>query len=114
MKQCFCGCGRTVRRFPLGMRSVNGRGRYVRERLDWAEDTCRDLDPAWAQQGETFLLHLRAAVHGEIEPAEINALEPEVRSWQRHGRELEHQAVGAGAPSMLQWLANRPTKRPGG
>lgn len=107
MRKCFCGCGRTVSRFPLGLRSVNGRGRYVRERLEWAKDTFDELDATWVEQGETFLLQLRAAVHRDIEPAQINPLEPEIRHWQAHGRDLERHAVAAGAPSIRRWLASR-------
>ena len=105
MKQCFCECGRTVRRFPLGMRSVNTSGRLVRERLEWATEICADLDPAWVQRGKTILLRLRGAVHGEIDPAQVNPLEPEVRRWQSYGRELERQAVLSGAPPLRGWLA---------
>jgi hypothetical protein len=105
MKQCFCGCGRTVTRFPLGLRSINTRGRLVRERLDWAKDCHNEPDSPWAQQGETILLQLQAAVHGEIDPAQINPLEPEVREWQRYGRALERDARDSCAPSLHQWLA---------
>jgi hypothetical protein len=107
MKRCFCGCGRPVRRFPLGLRSINTRGRLVRERLDWARETCADLDPEWARQGEAILLQLRAAVHQEIDIKQVHPLEPEVRRWQREGRELERQARVAGAPSLRQWLTNQ-------
>lgn len=107
MKQCFCGCGRTVRRFPLGLRSVNTRARLVRERLDWAMEICADLDPAWVEEGRTFLLELRGAVHGEIDAAQVNQLEPQIREWQGYGRELERQALLSGAPPLRRWLASR-------
>jgi hypothetical protein len=80
--------------------------RLVRERLEWATAISADLDPAWAQQGETILLQLRGAVHAEIDPTQVNRLEPDVRQWQRYGRALERQAVVSGAPSLRHWLAN--------
>ena len=78
----------------------------MRERLGWAKDACADLDPAWAQQGETLLLQMRAAVHGEVDAAQVNPIEPDVRRWQSYVRELEREARISGAPSLRHWLAH--------
>jgi hypothetical protein len=102
---CFCGCGRSVGRFPITRRAINTRGRLVRERLDWARGVDLPTDAAWEQEGETILLELRAVVHGELEPKQVH--EPRVRRWQAVGHQLERDAVRSRAPSLRRWLADR-------
>jgi hypothetical protein len=87
--------------------SLRQRSRAIRPRTPGlGQDVCDELDGRWVEQGETFLLQLRAAVHRDIEPAQINPLEPEIRSWQAHGRDLERHAVAAGAPPIRDWLTS--------
>src|SRR4051794_20051527 len=89
-KECFCGCGRAIPRFPLGTRAINARGRQVVERMQWAEETfrasCHGELAVWYAQGEDIVLDLRAAMHGEIDPRSLD--ERPVREWQAIGRTL--------------------------
>ena len=90
MKQCFCGCGRTIRRFPLGLRSMNRRGKQVVDRLAFVEaHGGRDHSEfaEWLEAGNVIAAELATAVHGEADPRAIE--EGEVRDWQATGREIE-------------------------
>jgi hypothetical protein len=99
MTACFCGCGRAVPRFPLGIRSVNTRGRLVAERLAWARAIIGDdLDSTWLDDGDLILRDLRAAVHREIDPRALN--EGSIREWQRVGGRVEAAVVAAGGPPI--------------
>jgi len=76
--------------------------------LSWARAIYDDqLDPTWAERGEELLLLIRGAVHGELDPVRISQIEPEVRHWRRHGRDLESEAVAAGDPPIKRWLEQR-------
>jgi hypothetical protein len=99
-KDCFCGCGRTVSRFPLGMRSINTRGRQVVERLvrnetalERAPVPSRDGDDIgmWFAQGDAIVRELAAVTHGEADPRLLD--ERYVRQWQSQGREIERYAL---------------------
>lgn len=37
-RDCFCGCGRRIPKFPIGTRAMNTRGKQVSERLSLIED----------------------------------------------------------------------------
>jgi hypothetical protein len=106
-KECFCGCGRHISRFPLGNRSINGRGRYVTERLEWVRAIAPDEPefPEWCQHGEEIVRKLRAAMHGEIDPRTLD--EREVRHWQAYGRNIERVAGTMGYPPINVWLKTR-------
>lgn len=99
-KECFCGCGRKVPRFPLGMRSINTRGRQVVERLERNRDVLdaagilgRESDEIahWFGEGDAIVRSLSAATHGELDPNLLD--EPHVRQWQARGREIERRAL---------------------
>lgn len=89
MKSCFCGCGRTISRFPLGMRSINRRGALVSERLATTRESAGDHAElsGWYAEGDLILEQLKAAMHGEINPRSLD--EKAVREWQRAGREIQ-------------------------
>jgi hypothetical protein len=36
-------CGRSIPRFPLGVRAINMRGEHVRDRTAWAHEVMGDL-----------------------------------------------------------------------
>ena len=90
MKHCFCGCGRTIPRFPLGMRSVNRRGKQVSERLEFAvAHGARDTPELseWCDEGDSLVGALTAAMHGDLDPRTLD--ERRVRTWQAMGRRFE-------------------------
>ena len=80
MTECFCGCGRKVPRFPLGIRTINKRGQLVAERYDWAyphvneegkhigefEVPGEEGEGTWLEHGATLIAMLRTIVHGEV------------------------------------------------
>lgn len=119
MKECFCGCGRTVGRFPLGQRSVNKRGQLVAERLAYAlamrdrprpdgvaEEAWSEIhhgDPEWFEHGGQIIADIRAAMHGE---ADTRALDPdESGQWLEYGRNAEAIEVQTlGSPPLNVWL----------
>jgi hypothetical protein len=106
-KECFCGCGRLIGRFPLGTRAINGRGKQVAERLAWARALELDeQDPTlkdWFEEGDEIEAELRSAMHDEIDP---RSLAPDkVGHWQRYGRNIERVVVGTGLPSINTWIA---------
>ena len=86
---CFCGCGRQVPRFPLGLRSVNKRGATHRKDL---ETVSQYLElGANSPNGEAFAVACQAVmdqiagcVHAQTDPgpeteAESRALLNEAR-----------------------------------
>lgn len=106
--QCFCGCGATIPRFPLGIRSINTRGEQVKLRLDWANDVYAErsegLEP-WFAEGAEWVAGLAAAVHGELDSRSLD--EAAVRHWQAYGRNMEKVARGYGKPGVLAWQRSR-------
>jgi len=103
MKECFCGCGREIPRFPLGMRSLNKRGALASERLSWAEAVLGDEPPDdWVEEGEEILGVLRCAMHGELDPRSVN--EEWVSRWQAWGQKMETAVVLHGGPAINDWL----------
>ena len=94
MKRCFCGCGRTVPRFPLGLRSINRRGAQVKTRLEETEAKLgADFEPlaSFYADGRALVGALRDAMHGERDPLSLD--EGVVRAWQRDARALERQTA---------------------
>ncbi len=61
---------------------------------------------AWFGDGWIILEELQAAVHGDVNPRTLD--EEPVRRWQEHGWELELEAVRAGMPGVIHWLAGKP------
>lgn len=95
MRTCFCGCGRTVPRFPLGFRAINGRARQVDERVAWAEslgitaaESYDDPDAVriWLWSGHKLQALFLEVMHGERDPRSLD--EAVVRQWQAYGRKL--------------------------
>jgi hypothetical protein len=92
-KECFCGCGRTIPKFPIGMRAINTRGRQVSERLDYVDGSYPHLKKqseeiaAWVEQGHAIRASLMAAMHGETDAGAIP--EGPIREWQTEGRHIE-------------------------
>jgi hypothetical protein len=43
--ECFCGCGTSIPKSPLGVRSVNKRGALVLDRLEWTKQVFGDEAP---------------------------------------------------------------------
>jgi hypothetical protein len=123
MAECFCGCGRSVPRFPLGIRTINKRGKLVRERYDWAyahvneegkhigefELPGEEGEGTWLDQGTTLMAILRTIVHGEVgneikdsvhaaefaarEKSALDAAEAFSSDWLKKGHLVEHYAV---------------------
>ena len=118
-KECFCGCGRRVPRFPLGIRSINTRGRQVVNRLDHNHavlsaagiiDLEGETGPAvtdWFDEGQRIAEDLSLATHGELDPNLLD--ERSVRDWQARGRELERLALShvASVENLLDEAADR-------
>lgn len=85
-KECFCGCGRAVPRFPLGGRSVNTRGRQLVERIQEVERRGERDKVELAEsfeEGENFIALLSEVTHGEREARTVD--ERAVRA-RRHAR----------------------------
>ena len=81
MTTCFCGCGRKVSRFPLGIRTINKRGSLVTSRLAWARAYEADTElfrPEFFADGEQLVALFRTTVHGEVSPDVDDAT---VREW---------------------------------
>lgn len=103
-KQCFCGCGRSVPRFPLGTRAINTRGKQVSERLRWAEEHGgRDVPELaiWFVEGEHIAADLADVTHGELDPRALD--ERFVRRWQASGRDLLRNQVRGGRAAMANF-----------
>lgn len=114
MVECFCGCGREVKRLPLGIRSINKRGQQVAERLAWSYAVLEHVpsDPSdsagaqarkdWHDGGREILARIASSVHGDTDPRTLD--ESAVRDWQAVGREAEVTLVAAGFPPLVAWL----------
>jgi hypothetical protein len=90
--ECFCGCGRKIPKFPLGIRSINTRGKQVTERLAFVDDWphLKNESPEigeWVVQGKAIVAELEAAVHGDSDPRVLE--EGPIRDWQTQGRNIE-------------------------
>lgn len=92
--QCFCGCGKRIPKFPLGIRSINKRGQQVRDRLEWA--AANGVTPAsspdltgWFEDGHEIAQLLAGAMHGQVDPMTLD--ERSIRAWQAEGRSLVRQ-----------------------
>jgi hypothetical protein len=106
-KACFCGCGRKVPRFPLGLRSMNTRGRLVSDRLAWFEvvvgfDGMSENIREWVEEGYQLIGELRAAMHGSVDPRELESGPSSV--WLKYGRWIDSCARAEGVPSLDSWL----------
>jgi hypothetical protein len=132
MAECFCGCGRAVSRFPLGIRTINRRGKMVSERLEWArayEDDTELFRQEFFKDGSQLVAVFRTTVHGEVDPEVDDAwvrelmgglgperfeirqkialdfLEQKSGAWMKLGRDLERTGVQHGrAIPIKQWL----------
>jgi hypothetical protein len=91
--ECFCGCGRRIPKFPLGMRSINARGKQVSDRLGLVDGDHphlkreNELIAAWCEQGQNIRTELVAAMHGEVDARSLE--ERPIRDWQAEGRRIE-------------------------
>jgi hypothetical protein len=126
VKECFCGCGRRIGKFPLGQRSINKRGQLVAERLAYAramrdrpkpdaiaEEAWAEIhhgDPDWYEHGEEIIAGIRAAMHGE---ADARALDPdESGEWLAYGGNAELVEVQMlGSPPINSWLLDPESQR---
>jgi hypothetical protein len=91
MAECFCGCGRTIGRFPLGIRTINKRGTMVWEQLAWATAYASDTElirPVFLEDGNQLVALFRVVVHAEPD-AEVDD------AWVR-------QLMGGRGPEYLQ------------
>ena len=104
MATCFCGCGQKVKRLPLGIRSINTRGRLVAERLAWAR-VVPEQDEMVVQliaEGEQELYLIRAGIHGHLD---IHQLDPDATTeWMSMMNLVDMTAVQNGGLTILDWL----------
>jgi hypothetical protein len=63
-KECFCGCGRPIPRIPIGLRSMNTRGRLVSDRLAWFEVVTGVLQ--WSPEDDDRILQIDALRWGFV------------------------------------------------
>jgi hypothetical protein len=75
------------------MRSVNGRGRQVKELLAWADGEF-GAEPvndrrfvSWRDEGDAFVEQLAGVIHGDADPSAID--DGRIRAWVGLGRETE-------------------------
>lgn len=103
--RCFCGCGRKVPRFPLGLRSVNKRGRRIAKDVALIEGLLGSglRSPnaeAFVEDGHGIEAKLAEAVHARTDPGP--GTEAESRDFMRRARErfivgrIGHAAKRAG------------------
>jgi hypothetical protein len=79
---CFCGCGRKVARFPLGIRYANWRGRRISKAVapieNLLDDGLRSPNAAeFVQEGHELQEAIASAVHTGRDPG------PEVKAASR-------------------------------
>lgn len=116
---CFCGCGRPIPRTPLGLRSVNKRGRLVAERLAWLHALIvaqpavgapkhpdAALISALLRDGDVLLEELRAAMHGKRDPRALD--ESHSGNWLKAARTLDQIAENRRFPKINAWLKSDP------
>lgn len=104
---CFCGCGRNIPRFPLGIKAINTRGRQVSERLAYAQGCLQDqVDQSWESEGLAIIETLRALMHRDIDRGQFDSIldGSAVRRWQAYGREMEPLLIQSGYPPLNTWL----------
>jgi len=140
MADCFCGCGRQVSRFPLGIRTINKRGRMISERLAWGrayEDDTELFRPDFFHDGDQLVALLRVTVHAEPDPEvdeawvrswmggrpslylegrqkiALDLLEQKSRAWMALGRDIERIGVQYGRTLPIKaWLKSPTVGRP--
>lgn len=106
-KECFCGCGRRIPKFPLGMRAMNTRGKQVSERLSLIQDDNphmieeNDEIAAWVFGGLVYKDQLAGAMHGELDPSAVE--EEPIREWQAEGRNIE-RFVNESYARLGKWI----------
>jgi hypothetical protein len=73
------------------MRSINTRGRQIKERIEHTENLVGRADQIadWFSEGEEIVTLLASAVHGDLDPRVLN--ESAVRRWQAFGRDIERE-----------------------
>jgi hypothetical protein len=97
--ECFCGCGQKVRRFPLGLRSINERGAIIASDVQSVELMLdRGMKSpnakAFVGEGHMWMEKLALAVHNRQDAgADVEAGS---REFIREGRErFGEAALGA-------------------
>lgn len=123
MTECFCGCGRSVPRLPLGIRTINKRGKLVADRFEWAyahvneegkhigefEIPGEEGEGTWLEHGTTLIAMLKTIVHGEVgeditdaahaeelaarHKSALDVTERFSSDWLNQGQLVEHLAV---------------------
>jgi hypothetical protein len=88
--KCFCGCGTKVSRFPLGLRSINTRGRRIGKDVAMIESLLAQglRSPnaeAFVGDGRALMRELADAVHTRSDPG--SQVEAESRDIMRRARE---------------------------
>lgn len=88
--RCFCGCGRRAPRFPLGLGSINTRGRRIGKDVALIEMLLATglQSPnaeAFVEDGHAILSELAEAVHTRTDPG--RDVETESREFMRRTRE---------------------------
>jgi len=136
MADCFCGCGRQISRFPLGIRTVNKRGRMVAERLAWArayEEDAELFRDEFFADGDRLVTLFRIVLHQDFDDDDddpvmfewfgrppalylstrarfaLDVLERQSNAWMGLGRELERAGVEHGRTLPINaWLEAQP------
>jgi hypothetical protein len=97
--ECFCGCGQKVRRFPLGLRSINTRGAIIASDVQRVEVMLdRGLKSLNAEvfvgEGHMWMEKLALAVHDRQDAGP--EVEAGTREFMQEGRErFGDAALGA-------------------
>lgn len=107
-KACFCGCGRTVPLYMLGLRTYNTRGKQVAKRIAWLRDglaaageTPDAETQEWLDEGDEIVTLLANMVHRQDDPRTVN--EHAIREWQAEGRAAECEAKRRGLDRMARF-----------
>ena len=100
---CFCGCGASVPRFPIGLRRVNRLAADVASRLAAAEEVYGRWSAdrrvrGWYRDGDAILEALTTQVHGSGRPPAGGS--GSIAAWLRAGLDLE-------AAANRRWTAFR-------
>jgi hypothetical protein len=100
-KACFCGCGRTIPLYMMGLRTFNTRGKQVAARLAWMRDGLAETgEPAdagtqqWLEEGDEIVGVIARLVHREADPRSVD--ESAIREWQTEGRAAEQRMKDEG------------------